>query len=191
MGETTKTEIAEGAAFNPYAPPGARVEAAPITGAEPVFFPVGVFKLMVMGFFTLSLYNVYWFYKNWKCVQQNFNQDVNAPVRAVFYPFIAYPLFRRVRDHARQAGIDARFPPGVLAILLLLVALLGALLDPSGLVTFLDVLLLVPVQSTVNAINRKLVPSADLNKGFTGANIAWITIGGILLIVSLIGTFAA
>ena len=187
MGDTTKAEAAE---FNPYAPPASPVETAPVAGAEPVFFAVGLWKLVVMSVCTLGLYDIYWFYKNWKCVQESFKDNVNAPVRAVFYPIMAYWLFRRVRAHARSSGIASSLPAGILASAIFLISVVGYVLDPSGLSVLLNVLLLLPVQSTVNAINRKLAPDADPNQRFSGANIAWIVIGGILFLLALIGTFA-
>jgi hypothetical protein len=185
-----KTEASESAGFNPYAPPASRVETAPTAGVEPVFFPVGRLKLAVMSVFTLGFYVIYWFYKNWKCVQENFKDKVNAPIRAVFYPIMAYSLFRRIRAHARSAGIEARFPAGILAIAIFLITVPGQIVDRSGLSALLCVLLLLPVQNTVNAINRKLAPGADPNERFSGANIAWIVVGGVLLLFALIGAFA-
>ncbi|MGH8732392.1 MAG: hypothetical protein ACREVB_01765, partial [Burkholderiales bacterium] len=60
-------------------------------------------------------------------------------------------------------------------------------LDPSGLSALSGVLLLLPVQSTVNAINRKLAPNADPNARFSGVNIFWLVVGGIILLLALIG----
>ena len=185
-----KTEAADGEAFNPYATPAARVEPVAASGPDPVFFAVSLLKLTVMSVFTLGFYNIYWFYKNWKCVQQ-LGDEVNAPLRAIFYPLVSYGLFRRVRAQAARAGVEAAFPSAILALGLFLVYVVGNLLDPSGLSTLLGVLLLLPVQGAVNAINRKLAPNADPNARFSGVNIFWLIVGAIVIVLALIGTFAA
>jgi hypothetical protein len=181
-----KTEAADSEAFNPYAAPAARVGEVAPAGPDPVFFAVSMLKLTVMGVFTFGFYNVYWFYKNWKCVQQ-LGDQVNAPIRAVFYPLVSYGLFKRVHQHAARVGIQAGFPAGLLAIGLFLVYVVGQYVDPSGLSALAGVLLLLPVQSTVNAINRKLAPNADRNARFSGVNIFWLVVGGIILALAVIG----
>jgi hypothetical protein len=181
-----KTEAADSEAFNPYAAPAARVDEVAPAGPDPVFFAVSMLKLTVMSVFTVGFYNVYWFYKNWKCVQQ-LGDDVNAPVRAVFYPIVSYGLFRRVREHAARVGVEAGFPAGILALGLFLVYVVGQYVDASGLSALSGVLFLLPVQRTVNAINRKLAPNADPNARFSGVNIFWVVVGGLILVLALIG----
>ncbi len=181
-----KTEAADSEAFNPYAAPAARVDEVAPAGPDAVFFAVSMLKLTVMGVFTFGFYNVYWFYKNWKCVQQ-LGDDVNAPIRAVFYPLVSYGLFKRVREHAARVGVEAGFPAGILAISLFLIYVVAQYVDPSGLSALSGVLLLLPVQSTVNAINRKLAPNADRNARFSGVNIFWLVVGGIILMLAVIG----
>ena len=175
--------------MNPYAAPTARVEdAAARPEAEPVFFAVSLVKLALMSIVTLGLYEIYWFYKNWKCVERNAGDKVNAPIRSVFYPIMSYSLFRRVREHAKRSGV-AGFPAGWLAVALFLVTVLWRLPDPWWLVSFLGFLPLVPVQKSVNAINAKLAPAADANARFTGWNVFGLVVGGIVLALSVVGAF--
>src|SRR5262245_21832197 len=175
--------------MNPYAAPSARVDdAAARPEAEPVFFAVSLLKLALMSVVTLGLYEVYWFYKNWKCVERNNGEKVNAPIRSVFYPLVSYSLFRRIREHARRAG-SVEFPAGWLAVALFLMALLWRLPDPWWLVGFLGFLPLYPVQQAVNEINRKLAPQADTNARFTGWNVFGLVAGGIVFVLAAIGAF--
>jgi hypothetical protein len=37
--------------------------------AKCMFFPVSLFKLTVMSLFTLGLYEIYWFYRNWQLIK--------------------------------------------------------------------------------------------------------------------------
>lgn len=175
--------------MNPYAPPAAKVDAAAANEPEPVFFAVSGLKLALMSIVTLGVYEVYWFYKNWKCVQRNSGDKVNAPLRALFYPVISYPLFKRIRSHARSSGVEADFPAGALAGAVFVLTLLWQLPDPWWLAGFLGIVPLLPVQSAANAINRKLAPQADANTRFSGWNIFGLAAGGLALILAIIGAF--
>jgi len=185
-----KAQAAEQEAFNPYAAPRAAVADAVVPGVEAVFFPVSLGKLALMSLGTLGLYQVYWFYKNWKCVQ-NSGDKVSAPIRAVFYPLVSYPLFRRVRDRAAAAGVEGRLQAGLLALALFVLSMLWRLPDPwwlAGLAGFLPML---PVQSAVNEINARLAPQADPNARFSGGNIAGMIVGGLVLLLAVVGMFLA
>jgi len=185
-----KTSQAAGApAFNPYAAPIAAVaDAAPVAG-EPVFFAVGLLKLTLMSLATLGLYEVYWFYRNWKCVQENLGEKINAPIRAVFYPLTSYTLFTKIRDQAAKAQLGGGLQAGLLALSVFIIGALWRLPDPWWVVSLLGFLPLLPVQSTVNELNRRLAPQAGGNTGFSAWNIAGLVIGGILLFMALLGTF--
>ena len=182
-------QAVQGQGFNPYATPRAEVADAAYAGTEPVFFPVSLLKLALMSLVTLGLYEIYWFYKNWKCVQQNDGDKVNAPIRAFFYPLVSYSLFKRIRDHADKAQVETGLQAGLLAITIFVLAALWRLPDPWWVVSMLGFLPLLPVQSTVNELNRKLVPQAPTNSHFSGWNIAGLVVGGILLVMALIGAF--
>lgn len=185
-----KDEALEEGDFNPYAAPAAKVQDAGVASAsEPAFFAVSGLKLVLMSLVTLSLYEIYWFYKNWKCVQRTLGEDVNAPIRAPFYPLLSYALFRRIREHARQNGVEPGFPAGFLAVTVFLFAVLVRLPDPWWLLTYLGFLPLLTVQKAVNALNRELAPEADANTRFTGWNIFGLVVGGILFAMAVLGSF--
>lgn len=183
-----KTQAMAQEAFNPYAAPKAALADAAAPGVQPVFFPVSLLKLTLMSLATLGLYEIYWFYKNWKCVQENFGQKVNAPVRAFFYPLMSYSLFRRIRDHAAGAQLEAKLQAGLLAIAVFITAVLYRLPDPWWLVSLLAFLPLLPVQSVVNQINARLAPGADANRRFSGWNIAGLITGGVFCVLAIVGT---
>lgn len=184
-----KSAQAAGApAFNPYAAPAAPVADADTASGEAIFFPVGLLKLSLMSVVTLGIYQIYWFYKNWKYVQ-TLGDSVNAPIRALFYTLTSYWLFKRIRQQAANAQLGGHLQAGFLAVMLLLVGSLWRLPDPwwiFGLGAFLPLL---PVQATVNELNRKLAPQADANSRFGGWNIVALIAGGILVLAAIVGAF--
>jgi hypothetical protein len=174
--------------FNPYAAPKSQVDDQPVAGdAGPAFFPVSPLKLAVMSLVTLNIYQIYWFYKNWKCAKELTGEKLNAPIRAVFYPLTSYFLFKKIREHADKVHAGVSIQAGLLALAVLMLATLWRLPDPYWLVTYLGFLPLLPVQSAVNEINRKVAPDADTNNRFRGWNIAGLVIGGPLLVLAIVG----
>ena len=175
--------------INPYAAPKARVEApAVLSAVQPVFFQVGILKLAVMSIVTLGLYQLYWFYKNWKCVERH-GEEVNAPVRAFFYPLTSYWLFRRIRDRAATAGGDPQVEAGAMAIMLAVFTAFGSLSGLACLFSFFNVLPLLHVQAAVNKLNRKLTPGVDENSRLRGWNIVALAVGVPFLVLGVIGSF--
>lgn len=174
---------------NPYASPKSRVEPVIELGDEPPFFSVSLLKLALMCLATFGLYKLYWFYKNWKCVQRLNGRKISAPLRAFFYTLTSYSLFCHIRDQARAVGIETSLQAGLLAVGVFVFGVLWRLPDPLWLVSYFSFLPLLPVQSVVNQINRKSTPDADPNRRLQGWNIATLIIGGLLLVLTILGTF--
>ena len=175
--------------FNPYATPKAAVRDEALASGEAIFFPVGLAKLTILSITMLGFYQIYWFYKNWKCVQRNYGDNVNAPIRAIFYPLVAYPLFKRVREHAEQSGVYTKLQAGMLAAVLFVLGFAWRLPDPywfAGLGAFLPLL---PVQLTVNELNEKLAPRAEPNRRMSVWNVVGAVLGTVLIVLAVIGTF--
>lgn len=153
--------------------------------ANPGYFPVSVTKLILMSLCTLTLYEVYWFYKNWCLVKDREKTRIIPALRAVFAYFFCYVLFARMRATAREHGIPVILPAGPVALGWIGISLLIRLPEPYFLVSILSVVLLVPVQVAVNRINSRTAPYHDRNSRFTGVNIATVILGGLFLVASV------
>jgi len=184
------TDPSGASAADPYAVPKAKVEdAAPATEGGTAYFPVSLLKLGVMCVATFSVYEIYWFYKNWKNAQHLANANANAPIRAFFYGLTSYWLFRLMRDHAKSVDPGTSLPAGALALAVLALALAANLPDPYWLLTMLSFVPLLPAQAAVNRVNRQLAPDADPNARFGGWNIAGVVLGGVLLALAVLVMF--
>ena len=76
-----------------------------VAAAGPPFFPVSARKLLVMSLLTLSLYEFYWFYRNWQIEKQSEHPQImprcqRASISAV--PRTAVPA------KAKRAATKAR-----------------------------------------------------------------------------------
>jgi hypothetical protein len=154
---------------------------------QPLFFSVSALKLIVLSTCTFGLYEIYWFYRNWQLIKHHEQSDIWPAARSIFGTIFCYSLFRRVRERALAESIPAP-SAGALAVCWIVGSLLYKLPDPYWLVCFLAVLLLLPVQAAMNAINAKHCPDYDRNSRFTAWNIVAIVLGGMFFLLSLYGT---
>jgi hypothetical protein len=154
----------------------------------PLFFPVSLLKLTLLGFFTFGFYELYWFYKNWRIIKERERLNIQPFWRAFFAYFFCYPLFRRVRDSAREAGAGD-LAAGPLAVGWIILTALWKLPDPYWLVTALAPLCLLPVQRSINRINAIRAPGHEPNARFSAWNIVVVVIGVPLFILGAMGAF--
>lgn len=85
-------------------------------------YAVSKTRLATFSIITLGLYEIYWFYRNWKAIQR-VDEKVNHPGwRAVFALFYCHALFLYVLESAKSKGYVAKF--NVLTLTTLYVALL-------------------------------------------------------------------
>jgi hypothetical protein len=159
---------------------------------EPVpptmYFPVSLMKLTVMSICTFGLYQLYWFYRNWRLIKEREEIGIAPVFRAYFASLFCYALFMRIQDDAEAQELPITLAAGFLAAGWIVLTLLVALPDPYWLITFLSVIFLLPVQSAVNDINREMNPKHDPNSHFSWWNMAIAAIGGILLVFVITGT---
>lgn len=174
-------------AANPYAPPKASLDVDG-PGEEHAFFAVGIPKLCVMGLTTLGIYELYWFYKQWKCAARISNENLWAWARALFFPFTAYYLFKRMREQGAKHGVDL---PGIggLAVTVFVLNISWRLPDPWWLVSIFAFLPLVTVQKAVNAINEKVAPDMEPNRRLGAGNIVAVLVGGAITALAVVGVF--
>jgi hypothetical protein len=170
-----------------YAPPQATVADPAIATEQPVFFPVGLTKLAVLGVCTFGLYLLYWFYRSWRQMPDQPSRRIHAAVATIFYPLTAYSLFKEVERFSARSGGPSRVGAGPLAVCLFLVTAADRLPDLYSLISLLAFLPLLPVAQLVNRINAQVRPLADPNIRLSAANIVGAAIGGLLLLAAVIG----
>ena len=175
-------------AMNPYAPPGTAVADVPAVDTAAPWFAVSVSKLFVMCIFTLMLYQIYWFYRQWSHVKRREALSIWPVPRAIFAVFFCYQLYARIRDDGKPLRV-ADLAAGPLAAGYIVTTLLSPLPDPYWLVVFASNFFLLPVQAAANAVNAAKAPQHDANAKYSVLNCVGIGIGGAMLALTLIGIF--
>ena len=166
-------------------PPTDTHSAEPASAAEPPFFEVSITKLVVLSICTFGLYEVYWFYENWKRLNQRQGRGLVPMGRAMLAMFFCYPFFKLVKDEGNKVAAGD-LPAAQLAAGFIITCLCCFLPSPFLIVSDLTVFFLVPVQRVANRINAIQVPGRDTNNRFSAGNIATVVIGGLLLVLSFI-----
>ena len=157
--------------------------------STPIYFPVSLTKFVVMHFCTVGMYQLFWFYENWKLILER-EQSEASPFWKTFFMFIyCYTLFEKIRSSAGSLKIAHSISVHILATGWIVLSTLWILPDPYGLVALLSIVFLIPVQQAANRVNESLVPGHDRNERFTALNIVAVVIGGLLLVSVVIGTF--
>ena len=183
-----------------YATPEADVS-APATD-QPRYYVVSPTKFMLLSVLTLTLYFVYWFYRNWKLIKDADNQDTWPPLRGFFYIFFTHTLFSDVKRYLGDHDRSYNWNPTALAtvFVILTIALnvgdrllplesmpvLAMSLPFAG--TFIVSFLLLPAQKAINVAVDDVGGSS--NAKLTAVNWVWMLLGGAIWLLALIGIFA-
>ncbi len=78
-------------------------------------FPVATHKFIVLSICTLGIYELYWFYQNWKRLKATTNDKLSPFWRAFFAPIWGFSLFKRIRAMSVSAGVPVEWSSSALA----------------------------------------------------------------------------
>ncbi len=178
---------------NLYAPPTANIVAdAPAADAHR-FYVVAPLKFCLLFFFTLGLYQLYWFYMQWARYARRHPQHTVWPVaRAIFAVFFAHSLANRLDEAGRERGERADWAPIATATAYVVCQILGNVSDQLAArnigLPYSDLIgtaLLLPVglsllrmQAAANRASGD--PHGDGNRRLGPANYVWMAIGAVL-----------
>lgn len=154
------------------------------------FFAVSVTKFVVMSVFTFGIYQLYWFYWNWKRIRDREKSNISPFWRTVFAYFFCYQCFVRVNSFSATQGISASIPAGPLAAGWIVFGLAGVLPSPYLLVSFFAFIFMLPVVALANEINQAVLPDHDPNARFSFWNVLTIVVVVALLVTAIFGVFS-
>jgi len=154
-----------------------------------------IWQLILLHIATAGLYAIYWFYRNWSQLKYHKDLKINPVLRTLglFVPILnvvlIYKQFKQINDFADEAGIDKTYPPIATLGGLLGFAALGKLPDPFWLLSFLSVLPLALVQTTINSYWHIEEPCLRIRKHPSIGQIVILIIGAIFWAFALVGLF--
>jgi hypothetical protein len=167
--------------------------AAPVTPAgvetRHQFFPVAPHKFIVLSVCTLNFYTIYWCYQNWRRIRERTGEQLSPFWRAVFQPIWLFSLFARIAEQASQRGVSVIWNRTLLGLGYLFICVAGTFPDPWWLVSLGGFTPFLPVVQTIHQLNAGDVATEPRNETYSGANVATILVGGIIVLLAVAGTF--
>ncbi len=151
------------------------------------FHALDLTKLVILSICTLGLYDVYWFYRNWKLVKNQLRRDLSPFWRAFFAPLWGFSLFGEIDDYALRHRRPVNWSAGLLGTLFLIWTALWRLPDPWWLISLFSFIPLIPVQHTINGLAGQRGVAPD--RTYSGKHIATIVCGAIFVLLAVLGTF--
>lgn len=193
---------------------------SPESKTEPMFFVVSVKKYIVMSFFTFGFYLFYWNYQNWAAYRQATGEKLSPLLRSICPLLFLYPLLVRIDRQIQSRRQQYEWSPAMLMLGLVITALLAIALgltppelteEPIGQLSaelsreiLLDTLklllfsvslmgvqlwLMSTIQRAINFVEGD--PLGVSNSSFTLANWAWMAIGIIHWVITIVATLIA
>lgn len=158
-------------------------------GTRPLFFETSPGKLILLSIVTLGIYELYWFYRNWKLVKEWTGTDIKPFWRAFFGFFYCHSLLSHIKECGDKSGTNPKFSPGLLTAAWIVVSLLHKLPDPYWLVCYLAVFALVPLQKEIHKLNQLSAPEYPLNNKLSAWQTVGAVCGGLFFLLVLAGAF--
>ena len=140
-------------------------------------------KFVLMSFFTMGLYDVYWFYWNWRRQREMSDPMVRAGLYAFLSPFVAFIMFR---DIHREAGPLAKWSPGLLAFTYFLLLISFITRGWWWLLTLLSFVPLIPVQQTINDMHAASGSPEAMDERLSVGNIVGLVAGAFVMALLVI-----
>lgn len=149
-----------------------------------------IWHLIILSILTFNIYEIYWFYRNWKQLKEYKSFDISPGWRTVglFVPIyglcLVYSQLKDIKDLSK-----AEYSPGMFLFVFALINVLYRLPDPFWLLSLFSVLPLAMVQGVLNSYWGIEQLGLQTRTKFSGGEIAILIIGGIIFILGMIGTF--
>lgn len=151
---------------------------------------------MLFSVFSFGLYEVYWFYRNWKAIKTSQLPGIWPIPRAIFAVFFCYDLFKRVLHSAKENGYTETYSATWLAtayIIMLIVSSVWNRMDSLGafdlvilaFLLFVTPLILFPIQRAINFNNAQLGAPAASDGRFSVGEVILLVVGSALMLVVL------
>lgn len=156
---------------------------------EGLFFTASTPKLLLMAAFTFGIYNLYWFYRNWKSYAPHMDKKIKPFWRATFAPIYAFGLFKIIKKEADQLGVMNDLRPVVLGIVYFLFSGTWDVPEPFWLVSYFSFIPVAIVNAAALEINQKAVPGFVENDKFKGWNWVALVLGGFVFLMGIADAF--
>jgi len=152
-----------------------------------------VWQFVVLSILTLGIYDIYWYYKNWKHLKaiqfSNFSpvlRTIGLLIPIVNF-FIIYKAHKDYRYLIIEKGINRDIYPGLIVLVIAISFALTRLPDPYWLLCFIATIPLAIVQDILNELWDTVQVGKPRRTAWRGRQIFLIVVGTILWTFTIIG----
>lgn len=155
-------------------------------------------KFFWVSFFSGGIYNLYWFYRNWKNIKIAERSKLNPVWRTIFIIFFIYSLFRRIFRTAKKAGYQSLCCiAGLLSTVFILVTFLMVIgqynsWDEVAAYWVLDIIsiaVLLPAQKALNFSGQAAHPELVIDRELTTIEKWFFGVGVVFFCLAVLGQF--
>ena len=154
---------------------------------ELYFETIPVSKVIWLSILTCGIYEVVWFYKIWKRLDEKFGYKNTPLFRAIFASITSFWLFPVLSRYIKNFNVKS-FNAVLFAILYFVLFISCKFPGVLWLISITTFVVIAVIQNKINKVNEQNFPEAPVNK-WCGINTLWSVIGGILLCLGVLGTF--
>lgn len=150
-------------------------------------FSVSTKKMVVMSLLTFGIYEIYWFYRNWRAIHLQEGKKLSPFWRAFFSVFWCYSLFKRILDSAVNKGLKTRNSPGVLTLCyIILVIITSKAPDPFDLIGIFSFIPVICVNNAARFNNFAVDPQYQEKQKLTTGEILFVILGIIIWVLNIV-----
>lgn len=149
---------------------------------------VPVWKFIMLSIITFGIYELFWFYGNWKFIKQERGLKVSPFWRSWFSPLFAGSLAGHLLDYLGEKKSPNDFSPVSIGIFYFILSVLWKLPDPYWLISVFTFVPLLPLLTAMNSYWQKEDEGLLLKK-FSWWQIILVVLGCSFMTLVVIGTF--
>ncbi len=158
------------------------VDAGEHQAADVQYYPVSPLKLVLLSVFTWSLYDIYWFYRQWKYVKARDDSKIMPFWRGLFGILWFFPLLGEVD---RSTGRERMAVNGLLALAYLSLATAWRLQDPYWLLSLASPLFPLVLNQRIRDLPGQPREEVRTQGRLTVANVLVVLLMSPLMVVSV------
>ena len=152
--------------------------------SAPLFLYIPVSRLIILSIVSMSLYEIYWIYKNWRYIKERDNLNIHPFWRGVFGIFFCHSLLRRIHEDEESRSVQMpSFSPGGLATGWVVLVIIANIISRAPGITASIIsalvpsfLCLVPIQRYINAVSERRNPGQPYY-GWSSGHVVCLVIG--------------
>lgn len=135
--------------------------------SKDMFISMSPRRLIFFSVMTLYIYNIYWFYKNWRALKKIYPGTLNPILGCIFAPILAIGLFRKILSKAELNGYSSKYSADELAFTFFVsVLMLNVIPNDIGIIFYPIMLVMLFIQAYILSFIQRAInylPKEQIN----------------------------